>query len=140
MNLLILSYLQNSRQVKSKLLFFVILIKRFPNALQDEPDLQDPNESGIGTQESTIIQDNDLNHSDEPTNKDGDESAEEVRPADDEVTNNLMRAFAEGDDNIDDISIIDEDEMEERENERKMGVAAMPGKGKFGTSTMRKGL
>ena len=50
-----------------------------------------------------------------------------------------MRAFAEGDDNIDDISIIDEDEMEERENERKMGVAAMPGKGKIGTySIMRK--
>ena len=49
-----------------------------------------------------------------------------------------MRAFAEGDDNIDDISIIDEDEMEERENERKMGVTAMPGKGKIGTSTMRK--
>ena len=51
-----------------------------------------------------------------------------------------MRAFAEGDDNIDDISIIDEDEMEERENERKMGVTAMPGKGKIGTSIMRKGL
>ena len=58
------------------------------NDLQD--DFQDPFESGIGTQESTIIPDNE-NHSDEPVIKEGDESGDEQS----DIAKNLMANLKE---------------------------------------------
>ena len=58
---------------------------------EDLDQFQDPNESGIGTQESTIIPDNE-NHSDEPVipEVDEEESGDDLDQTDDNIANNLL--------------------------------------------------